>query len=171
MYKRWPKTVPEGLEMELRGKKDRRHVRTHKREEKSRVRLCPSVSLTPENGGMFGNASLGQGSGNEWVLNRGWAVCTCDGFSREKKKKRNFAKRLRCPQLFKLTLSKWNGMEWKLLLNGKKKKVEFYFPKELTSMDLHHQGRGRWQEWGGSHSELWPSFLITQKVNSMSPPI
>lgn len=91
--------------MELRGKKDRRHVRTHKREEKSRVRLCPSVSLTPEKGGMFGNASLGQGSENERVLNRGWAVCTCDGFSRKKKKKGIFSKRLRCPQLFKSTLS------------------------------------------------------------------
>lgn len=138
MYKRWPKTVPEGLKMELRGKKDRRHVRTHRREEKSRVRLWPSVGLTPEKGGMFGNASLGQGSGNERVLNRGGAVCTCDGFSR---KKRNFAKRLRCPQLFKSTLSKWNGMERRLLLNGKK--MEFLFSKRIDLDGCAPSGKGK----------------------------
>lgn len=100
---------------------------------------------------------------------QGWAVCICDGFSREKKN-RNFALRLRCPQLFKSKLSEWNGMKQRLLLNGKKQ-VEFYFPKEVTSMYLHHQGIRGWRlEWGGSHSRLRP-FIITQKVNSISPPI
>lgn len=55
--------------MELRGKKERRYKRTHKRGRRAESD-CPSISLMPENGEIFGNASLGQGSRNEWMLDR-----------------------------------------------------------------------------------------------------
>lgn len=123
MYKWWPKTAPEGLKMKLWGKKDRRHVRTHKREEKSSQTLSLRQSDARERRNVwecFYGAGLrewlgveqGMGSLHLWWVLQG-------------KKMRNFAKRLRCPQLFKSTLSKWNGMERRLLLDGKKSGILF----------------------------------------------
>lgn len=102
---------------------------------------------------------------------QGWAVCICDGFSREKKN-RNFALRLRCPQLFKSKLSEWNGMKQRLLLNGKNK-WNFIFQKKWPQCicTIRESGDDDWNEEGAtlgcghlSSHKKWTQFHLLFKI-------
>lgn len=83
------KPVPEGVKMELRGKKDER---THERRQRAESDSVSPLSLMPENGEILGNASPGQGSRDGWM--DGW-MWDRDGDA-SPGKHRNF-----CFQLFK----------------------------------------------------------------------
>lgn len=73
--------VREGVKVERRGEKERRHERWHERGGGG-VGLCPSISLMLDNiQRNIQECFTGVGL-QEWMdAEQGWAVCICDGFS------------------------------------------------------------------------------------------
>lgn len=112
--------VQKGVTVERRGQKDRRRERTRhkkkKRGEKSRVGPCVSISLLLQNGEIFGNASLGQGSRNEWMLNRDGRIAFLMGFEMDFLLNAEVATAVQ----IKVKPKKWNGTK---TLKRKKKNL------------------------------------------------
>lgn len=173
MYKWWPKTVPEGVKMELRGKKERRYERTHKRGRRAESDSVPPSVWCPRMEKYSGMLLWGRAPG----MNGCWTGMAGMGglhlwWVLQEKKNRNFALRLRCPQLFKSKLSEWNGMKQRLLLNGKNK-WNFIFQKKWPQCicTIRESGDDDWNEEGAtlgcghlSSHKKWTQFHLLFKI-------